>query len=244
MMRKIHFKPMPVLTAVLAISVAILIALGVWQYQRLQWKTALLAEVEASVTAPPLTSLSDLQSAIETADPVDFRRISFSATPIEGASIFHLYKSQQGGIFWSVVMPLKSQGHVIFAKTDLLDNQSKDKAPHRVAAMGSETYTGYVRKVYDMGRVESWVKSQANPSTNRYFHFNQTGDWYADLPASSLKGFYIDIAPAKSAEDLPILRPEIANNHFDYMLTWWSFALIFIVIYLILHRRAGRLRFS
>lgn len=243
-MRKFHFKPMPVLTVVLAISVTILIALGVWQYQRLQWKTALLAEVDASVTAPPLTSLSDLQAAIQNNDPVDFRRIGFTASPIEGAPVFHLYKSQQGGIYWSVVTPVQSQDYAIFAKTELLDNQSKDAVPHYVESFQTEAFTGYVRKVYDMGRVEAWVKSQANPETNRYFHFNQTGDWYDAVPASMLKGFYIDITPADSAGDLPVRRPEIANNHFDYMLTWWSFALIFIVIYLILHRRAGRLRFS
>ena len=42
----------------------ILICLAVWQYQRLQWKTALLEEVELAVSAPPLKSLKDLQAAI------------------------------------------------------------------------------------------------------------------------------------------------------------------------------------
>ena len=54
---RVKFRPMPWLTAIVAIMLAILISLGVWQYKRLQWKTTLLAEVEASVTAPPLTSL-------------------------------------------------------------------------------------------------------------------------------------------------------------------------------------------
>jgi len=72
---KIQFRPMPVLTIIVAVMLAILISLGVWQYQRLQWKTDLLAEVEASVTAPPLTSLDDLDRAIAAGEPVDFRRI-------------------------------------------------------------------------------------------------------------------------------------------------------------------------
>ena len=48
---RVKFRPMPWLTAIVAIMLAILISLGVWQYKRLQWKTTLLAEVEASVTA-------------------------------------------------------------------------------------------------------------------------------------------------------------------------------------------------
>ena len=81
---KLKFRPMPWLTAITAVMLAILISLGVWQYKRLQWKTNLLAEVEASVTAPPLTSLDDLERAIAAGEPVDFRRIALTASPTAG----------------------------------------------------------------------------------------------------------------------------------------------------------------
>ena len=243
-MAKLYFKPMPVLSIILAISVAILIALGVWQYQRLQWKTALLDEVEASVTAPPLGSLSSLGAAIKAGEPIDFRRIQFEASPSENGSEFHLYKSQQGGIYWDVVEPLSQGLLTILAKTETRIADQKDKPGAAQVVTETKTYTGYVRKTYDMGRVEGWVKSKANPETNRYFHFNQTGDWYEGLPGRVIEGYYIDIEPSQSAESLPVRRPKIANNHFDYMLTWWSFAIIFIIIYLLLHKRAGRLKFQ
>ncbi len=242
-MIKLHFRPMPALTIILALSVALLVSLGVWQYQRLQWKTALLEDVEASVTAPPLTSLSDLTDSLAAGEPVDFRRIAFTAAPIPDAQVYHLYKSQQGGIFWRVVQPISDGRLTVLAKTETLEAESKDKWEHVPREPESAQYTGYVRKTYDMARVEGWVKSKANPEANRYFHFNQTGDWYDGLPAEIIEGYYIDTQPAKSADSLPVRRPEIANNHFDYMLTWWSFALIFIIIYLLLHKRAGRLAF-
>ena len=57
--------------------------------------------------------------------------------------------------------------------------------------------------------------------------------------------FYIDTVPGASDADLlPLKRPDIRNNHLDYMLTWYSFAVILLIIYFILHRRAGRLKFS
>lgn len=242
-MSKLHFRPMPVLTVILALSVALLIALGVWQYQRLQWKTALLEEIEASVTSPPLTSLSDLTDAIAAGESINFRRIGFTAAPIADAPKYHLYKSQQGGIYWRVVQPL-SDGHLTaLAKTETLESGVKDDQQLTPQQPENAQYTGYVRKPYEMARVEGWVKSKANPDANRYFHFNQTGDWYDGLPADVIEGYYIDTQPAQSADSLPVRRPEIANNHFDYMLTWWSFALIFIIIYLLLHKRAGRLAF-
>ncbi|MEM7730550.1 MAG: SURF1 family cytochrome oxidase biogenesis protein [Pseudomonadota bacterium] len=48
---------MPGLTLAVLICLPILIGLGVWQYQRWQWKTGVLAEVEAAVTAPPLDGI-------------------------------------------------------------------------------------------------------------------------------------------------------------------------------------------
>lgn len=242
-MRKIYFNPMPALSAILIIGVAILIALGVWQYQRLQWKTALLSEVEASVTALPLSSLAELEQALTDGGPVDFRRIGFAAFKVEAGPAFHLYRSQTGGIAWDVVEPLQEAGLTILAKTKTLSNVDKDKT-RVIESTSQQTFTGYVRKVYPMGTVENWVKSKANTKTNRYFHFNQTSDWYDAVRRPNIQGYYIDLEEAASASDLPILRPDIRNNHLDYMLTWWSFALIFIIIYLILHKRAGRLKFS
>lgn len=243
-MARLSFKPMPGLTVVLAISVAILISLGVWQYNRLAWKTALLAEIEASVTAPPFKSLSELASAIHDEDPVDFRRIEFDAIPIKGANSYHLYSSQSGGIYWDVVEPLQSQSYTVLAKTRELDDAAKAVAPNTVTESVQSRYVGYARKTYPMGRIESWVKSKANPTTNRYFYFNQTDDWYEGIRLPRIEGYYIDVVKAEDAATLPVMRPDIANNHFDYMLTWWSFALIFIIIYLILHKRAGRLSFK
>ena len=37
-------------------ALALLIGLGVWQLQRLQWKEGLIAEIEARTKAPPISS--------------------------------------------------------------------------------------------------------------------------------------------------------------------------------------------
>ena len=241
----IKFRPMPWLTVIVAIMLAILISLGVWQFNRLQWKTQLLAEVEASVTAPPLTSLDDLDRALAEGEPVDFRRIAFQSAPTAGQPVYAVYKTQQGGIYWD----LFQQYGDIFGRYDtVLSDNKPDGTEVSPAMLVADINVGYVREDHPMGLVESWLKSKPNATTNRWFKFNQTGDWG---DANTLTSHYIDIQTklsfdtqdrgASAAKGLPVRRPTIRNNHRDYMLTWFSFALLLIIFYMLIHRRAGRL---
>lgn len=247
----IKFRPMPWLTGIVVVMLAILITLGVWQFQRLQWKTNLLAEVEASVTAPPLTSLEDLERAIAEGEPVDFRRITINAFPVKGAPVYHVYKSQTGGIFWDIFIPIKdwdssTRGEKsIFVRARTVDAAEKEdelnEYYHTLQDVSIKSY-GYVRTDHPMGRVESWIKSQPSRTSNRWFKFNQDGSWAQSMPQNLILSHYIEIEPdATDAATLPVRRPSIRNNHKDYMLTWFSFAFLLLIFYGLIHRRAGRL---
>ena len=244
----VNFKPMPWLSVIVAICIAILIGLGTWQYQRLQWKTALLADIEAAVTAPPFKSLSALNSAIEAGEPVDYRRISFTATPVAATPVYAVYAPEQGGIYWNLFRQYRASPDIFGRYAQVTDERKPSGDDMVPAQLVADSHIGYVRKVHDMGTVEAKIKSKASPDTNRWFTFNQSGDWgQGDV----LTSHYIYITKMQSstngvldAAELPIRRPDIRNNHFDYMLTWFSFALILLIIYFILHRRAGRLSFS
>lgn len=242
---KLSLRPMPWLTGIVAVMLVILISLAVWQFQRLQWKTNLLAEVEASVTSPPLTSLDDLERAIAAGEPVDFRRIAFQSSPTAGQPVYAVYRSQQGGIYWDLLQQYGS----IFARFDTVLSDSKpDGTAVSPAMIVADVHVGYVREDHPMGRVEGWLKSKPNRITNRWFKFNQTRDWGS---SDTLTTHYIDIETtlpfdtvdrgASAAAALPVRRPSIRNNHRDYMLTWFSFAILLIIFYLMIHRRAGRL---
>ena len=244
---KIKFRPMPWLTAIVAVMLVILISLGVWQYQRLQWKTDLLAEVEASVTAPPLTSLEDLERAIKAGEPVDFRRIEIKGVIGGELYEYHVFKSQAGGIYWDVFRPFQSSGysspHIIFVRTQTIDDTQKSQDDfERVFTSQVKPSYGYVREDHSMGRVESWVKSKPSLEKNRWFKFNQNGNWGEALSKKTIRSHYIELdSNAESAEALPVRRPTIRNNHRDYMLTWFSFAGLLLIFYFLIHKRAGRL---
>jgi len=243
---KLQFRPMPWLTAIVAVMFTILISLGVWQYQRLHWKTALLEEVEASVTALPLVSLDDLERAIAAGEPVDFRRIAFTASPAAGEPVYAVYRTQQGGIYWDLY---QNYGPIFGRYDTVLDADKPNGEAVSPAHIVSDVLIGYVRKNHPMGRVEAWSKSKPSPERNRWFKFNQTGDWgTSDMRTSH----FIEIANTlpfntqdggvSAASALPVRRPSIRNNHRDYMLTWFSFAALLLLFYALIHRRAGRLQ--
>ena len=246
----VQFRPMPWLTAIVAIMLAILISLGVWQYQRLQWKTDLLAEVEASVTALPLTSLQDLERAIAAGEPVDFRRIELTGDVVGGEFFeYHVFKSQSGGIFWDVFLPFQAhraqgQKKLIFVRTQTInDTQKANDDFGRLVISEIRPVYGYVREDHPMGRVEGWVKSKSSVEKNRWFKFNQNGNWGEAIQHRTIMTHYVELDPTVgSASALSVRRPTIRNNHRDYMLTWFSFAILLLIFYLLIHRRAGRLK--
>ena len=65
-MRKIIF---PVLLGIAGL--AVLLSLGIWQLQRLEWKTAILDEIDATIAADPVTLPAQPDPAIDQFRPVE-----------------------------------------------------------------------------------------------------------------------------------------------------------------------------
>ncbi len=240
---KLYFKPMPWLTAIVAICLAILISLGTWQYQRLQWKTALLADVEAAATAPAFTSLAEIQDALDSGEAVDFRRYGSSGKARGIEQGFLVFTAANKDISWRVFTAVENSNVTSFAALGLVSDGARDEL-REVADNQNIPLVGYVR----LARETTRGAAKSSPDKNRWFGFNplpETHDWAKMSGIEADMRFYIDtVQGAADANLLPPRRPDIRNNHFDYMLTWYSFALILLIIYFILHRRAGRLKFS
>lgn len=248
---RFHFRPFPGLTIFTVISLAILIALGTWQYQRLQWKTALLIDVEQAVTAPPLRSLSKTGFEITNSVPVDFRRIEFEAEILPDQMPFLVYSRDKMELKWRPFYVAKDSGlnrtgkRSYVAMSPVPDIERETIKPSKSEVL---KLAGYVRlwRQPERGSVES------TPELNRWFGFDplqETASWenglngmYVNTPIDT--SFYIDVvAGVTSADVLPVKRPQIRNNHLDYMLTWYGLAVALFIIYLILHAQRGRLGF-
>lgn len=223
---------MPGLTVVVLICLPILLGLGVWQYQRWQWKTDVLAEIDAAVTAAPLQGLGALL-ALPDETPVDFRRIQIKGTAT--GPTWHAYRPE-AGIQWQPFRVVEDDGRQALVGFPTFDDRIKNAV---VPPILSGQRAGYVRRIRPASGFGKWLVANSNPADNRWFAINPDGSW------GSNSDLYIDLdATETDASALLIRRPDIANNHVSYMLTWWSFAIILLIIYAILHRRAGRLSWS
>jgi hypothetical protein len=224
------FKPIPGLTLAVAICLPILIGLGAWQYSRWQWKLGVLDEIDAAVTAEPLPGLQAL-NALPAGAPIDFRRIQLDQGVATGPA-WHLY-DPLGSIRWRPFRRVESGGQDALVAFRTIEDRDKDGA---VLPSVEGPRAGYVRRIRPRTGFAALMGADHNPALNRWFAVNPDGAWMEEASV------YIELDPQETdADALPVRRPDIANNHVSYMLTWWSFALILLVIYAILHRRAGRL---
>lgn len=228
----LRFRPMPGLTLVVLICLPILLGLGLWQYQRWQWKTDVLSEIDTAVSAPPLQGMNELL-ALPDDTPVDFRRIQINGTAT--GPTWHAYRPE-AGIQWQPFRVVEDGRQQALVGFPTFDDRVKDAAgPPNLTGPRA----GYVRRIRPASGFGKWLAADHNPADNRWFAINPEGSW---MSGSEL---YIDLdATETDASALPVRRPDIANNHVSYMLTWWSFAIILLIIYAILHRRAGRLSWS
>lgn len=238
------FRPMAGLTIVTLICVAILISLGTWQYKRLHWKTGLLVQIEQAANAAPLTNLAQANVIFAAGEPLNFRRIDLHGTfvtpTVNQGQPFHLMRSNGKRYYWRLYQPYKVGAEIAYIATH--DFGEADKAAPPQALTGQNPVIGYVRIVQSANR----FTPKSTPEKNRWFAFNGapvTLDWADAIAGETIQtSYFIDqVQDAKSATSLPVRIPEIVNNHLDYMLTWYSFVIILLVIYLILHKRAGRL---
>ncbi|MEE9272185.1 MAG: SURF1 family protein [Robiginitomaculum sp.] len=240
----IVFKPMRGLTIATLICLGILLWLGTWQYQRFQWKTALLKDIETASLAKPLTNIRDIDALIEAKTPFDFRRVSlegvYEKSRINKGQPFYFLRPEGKNMSWRIYQPFSQEGRQVYAATQRFFRG--DKAARPASFYGTGKAIGYIRRTHK----KHWFSLKSTPSKNRWTVFNGEPDildWSGKQAGQNIEtSYYIDVVlGAKNASALPAKKPDMPNNHLDYMLTWYSFAIILLIIYFILHNKQGRL---
>ncbi len=240
---KLVFKPMPWLSILTLAAFAYLIHLGRWQHDRLIWKTALLEQIEDAANAPPLTSLAEANGIIKSGAPLDFRRIEldgqFIPNDMNNGKPFHLLRPNKR-LDWRLYQPYRQGDEIVWVATIVFVDAEKANPP--MALKGAPKLIGYVR----IPEKANMFTPKSTPSTNRWFVFNgapEIMNWAEAVKGDRVRvDYYIDwVEGVASAARLPVKIPDVPNNHLDYMLTWYSFAFILAIIYLLIHKKAGRL---
>lgn len=215
-----------------AVSLAILISLGMWQLQRKTWKEGLIATLEAQMAATPAPLAPAPQWAGMTRDNSEFRRVTLRADFAADAKPVYLYTGAS-----ALRADVKQPGYFVFVPATLPDggtvvvNRGYVPVDRKAEpAAGTIDITGYVR----------W------PETPGWFvsEHDAAGDiWFVRDPAgmASLRGWGT-VAPFYVDQEAPVppggfprpgsLAVKLRNDHLGYAITWFGLAASLVAVFL------------
>ena len=233
-MKTFQFKPKLIPTIFTIPALILLFSLSFWQFQRLQWKEAVIEEIKTQVNLPSI----DLPK-IDVLPDYLYRNIKVAGEFIHEKEL-HLYggsRQFKGENGYYILTPLKLEdGRVVLINRGWVTEKQKDSSSRpNTLLQGTVEIEGSV------------MQSEERPL---YVHDNQ--------PDNNL-WFYIDLSQIKSVLNEPIegfyilakeipnasprgknLEPNIRNHHLGYALTWLFSAIILLVIYIMYHQKQDK----
>lgn len=198
------------------LGTVVLVGLGVWQMQRLDWKEAILADIDARITAAPV-------ALPEQPDPQADRYLPVTVTGVlQDPAIRVLVSQKQVGAGYRIIRPMQVGERLIMVDLGFLPIQS----PTPAVPSNPVTVQG---NLHWPDEVDSYTPA---PDLDADI-------WFArDL---SLMADHLDTAPvlvvARSTSlpdsalaPLPVDTSGIPNDHLGYAVTWFGLAIVWVMM--------------
>ncbi len=248
---KRRFRPQlwPNLMTVLAL--AVLLAMGTWQLERLEWKRGLSAEMTQRMAGPAIALPPP---------PVDAAALRYRSIRLVGR--FHhdreLYleaRSHKGRAGLHLVTPFElDDGRVVLVDRGWVPPERRRPETRAEGQIGGQA-AGRVRLTGTI-RTGGWngyefLRPENDPAGNAWVWMDLprmaervaregAGLGGAGLGGAGLggtvRGYYLVAGAAPNPGGLPIGRAsgvDLPNHHLGYALTWFALALVLLVIYLL-----------
>lgn len=221
----------PLLLTILAVLLlAVLLALGVWQVQRMQWKEGLIAAAEAATDQPPVP----LADAMKAENP-EFRRVLLTCRGLAGAPFVELQSIENSDAGVRLVSACAVEGGpTLLVDRGFVSADVSARPPVAEDAM-PVVITGVLR------RAPAPSALTPPPAQGRFYGRDAEAMARAlkvDGPISPFTVF----ATTSTNPDWQALAPSappaaFSNNHLGYALTWFGLAAALIAFYGVLLRR-------
>jgi len=220
---------------------ALLVGLGVWQLQRLQWKRDLVARLEASAAASPV-ALAEALKRWRGGGDIEHLRVRFSGEFLHGGEL-HLYSLAAGGRpGWRVITPMRLEGGAIvlvdrgFVPAQLKSPESRPQGQIE----GRAEVTGQIRLAAARGAftpdndpvANEWYwrdlgamarAGLAHPAGQRVLPFFVESE-EAPVPGGWPRGGAVTVMPS--------------NRHLGYAVTWFGLAVVLLAVYAVVVRNS------
>jgi cytochrome oxidase assembly protein ShyY1 len=216
-----------------ALTVALLIGLGIWQLQRRIEKHVLIAQLTERLAAAPEALPSPAQWNTLTPAHDEFRRVRFSAI-YESRPDAMVYSSGSairddvpGPGTWAFLSARLPTGETVvintgFVQNTMQDRGQQDRAVMRLVTGAPVTLTGYIRFPESAGA----LTPRENIAKRLWF----TRDHLAIARAlgwGEVAPFYIDLESPAPESGIPKPGPlevHLKDDHLQYAVTWFGLA--------------------
>jgi surfeit locus 1 family protein len=216
-----------VLAIAVVLATTVLLGLGAWQVQRLQWKEALIADVNARVAAPA-RPLAEIEAEYATTGDVDYFPVRLAGR-FDNSREMYFYTTHNGRAGWNVYVPLAmASGRTALVNRGFVAAELKEPEKRREGLVAGEVeITGLARNVV-LAKPNSMMPD--NEPANRLFFWKSMPEMAlaAGIEPDALLPFFIDAGPAPNPGGWPQGGTTIiafSNNHLQYAITWFGLAM-------------------
>jgi surfeit locus 1 family protein len=220
------------LTACVLAALAVLIALGVWQLERLKWKEGLIAQIEARATAAPV-ALGEAEALLRAGQDPSYMRVRAEGRFHHGRERY-LYGFADGQPGWHVITPLETaDGERVLIDRGFVPDALKDPSTRPQGQVEQIVeVTGLVR----MPERQGLFTPDNEPAANRWFWRDLRGMSASMFPSGTVQvaPFFVEAEKSEVPGGWPKggqTRLVIVNNHLQYALTWFGLAACLLGVY-------------
>jgi surfeit locus 1 family protein len=236
----IRFRPQPGFTLLCAPLFALLMGLGIWQLERLQWKLSLIAQITHNTGAPPLSLDQALELGVARAQ---YRRVALNGR-FDNAKENYLYTTGPGGRpTYHLLTPLALDG----GGAVIIDRGYIPLALHDPASRPGSEPQGQVNIVGILRTPDRPGVFTPSPDLRDRVWFARDVEAIARRDHLRLVAPVVFEAVGTRGEKWPRggqTRIDLSNNHLQHALTWFLLAAALAAVYISWHRARGRCRFS
>lgn len=212
----------------------VLIGLGTWQVQRLQWKQDLIERLQRRTTAEAVS----LPEGPPSREEMEFRRVRVTGA-FDHAHEFYLWnRLRDGRQGLNVLTPLVGTDG---QETILVDRGWVPLALQDPATRAAGQVQGPVT-------LEGVLRFADRRSSQARQNNSEKNIWFSVDPAAmadaarleTMPDHYVELTDRDVPDGWPIgqeMRVNLTNNHLQYAITWYSLAVALAVIYVVYHRR-------
>nr|WP_082456265.1 SURF1 family protein [Novosphingobium sp. Leaf2] len=203
---------------------ALFVGLGVWQVQRLHWKHALIARVDARVHAAPVPLPGDDRVR---ADDLEYLRVRVSGAYEGDATALVRAATDYGTGYWAMTPLRLGDGRQVWINRGFVPAGTSAKSAGASAPSGTVTVVGLLRRNEPGGSL-----LQANRPADDRWYSRDVQALAAARRIGPVTPAFVDaqqercIAPASgSVRPIPgLTQIHFPDNHLMYALTWFTMA--------------------